>query len=268
MCGPASRRRSCCRMAFAYSLSIPVTRRRVCRSDESVGPVPRIFAAVRACPSTSSPEASPLWYCSIQSSSAVMFIRAVSMNCRSVAEQVCTVFGRARPLVASTSASRSAARTPAAVSPIRTPGLSASGGAPSSPRSGISALEEHEAAVRDRLPHADLLVDPDRHGVFRTHEQANRGNALEQEPTEVAHPALGVAAAPDARVDPDLLQLHGGRRPGGRLRLEEDRVVVAPDPRAPVFDLRAGAPAEALWVAFERVRPELLAMRLGAGRHE
>jgi hypothetical protein len=47
-----------------------------------------IFAAVRACPTTSSVVASPLWYCSLQSWSAVMFVHAVSMNCRSVAEQV------------------------------------------------------------------------------------------------------------------------------------------------------------------------------------
>ena len=74
---------------WAYSLSIPVTRRWVCRSGKSVGPVPRmIFAAAFAWPTTSSADASPLWYCSLQSSSAVMFVRAVSMNWRSVAEQV------------------------------------------------------------------------------------------------------------------------------------------------------------------------------------
>src|SRR4029079_6532048 len=43
-----------------------------------------------------------------------------------------------------------------------------------------------------------------------------------------------------------------------RLRLEENRVVFAPDPRAAVVDLRLRPPAEALRVGAQRITGELL----------
>src|SRR5581483_9545065 len=82
------------------------------------------------------------------------------------------------------------------------------------------------------------------------------------------HRPLRVAAAAQGRIDPDLLQLHGRRRPRGRLRLEGDRAVLDPDPRAALLDLRARAPAEALRIALERVDADLLAMRGRARRNE
>jgi hypothetical protein len=48
-----------------------------------------------------------------------MFVRADSMNCRSVAEHVCTTFGRARPAVASISEIPPNASRAAAIKPKR-----------------------------------------------------------------------------------------------------------------------------------------------------
>src|SRR5580765_6589326 len=269
MCGPPSRCFSCAWIALAYSLSIPTTRRCVCLSDQSVGPVPRmIFAAVCAWSATSESDASPLWYCSLQSCIAVMFVRAASMNCWSAEEHVWTRFGRARPLVARTRARAVMARRPAAMRPRRrTDGFSAFAALRSSPKWALF-LDKDEAAIRDRVAHADVLVDADRRRVLGADEQADRRHALQEQAAEVAHSPLGVTKASHARVDPDLLELHGRRRPGGRLGLEADRAVLQPDPRAPVIDLHARSPAEALRVALERVDAELLAMRLGARRHE
>src|SRR6185436_795548 len=138
---------------------------------------------------------------------------------------------------------------------------------PRLPLSGLF-LDENEAAVGDRVPHADVLVHPDRRRVLGPHEEADGRHALEQQAAEVAHAALRVAAAADRRVDPHLLELHRGGRPGRGLGLEEDRPALAPEPRAAVLDLRPRAPAEALGIARERIDPELLAMRRGAGRDE
>ena len=58
-----------------------------------------------------------------------------------------------------------------------------------------------------------------------------------------------------SRVDPDLLQLDGVRRPGGRLRLEEDRAVLGPQPRAALADPGARPPAKAVGVASSGLTP-------------
>ncbi len=70
------------------------------------------------------------------------------------------------------------------------------------------------------------------------------------------------------RVDPHLLELNRGGRPRRRLRLEEDHVVLEPDPRAAVLDLRARSPAEAVGVARERIHAELFLVRQRARRQE
>ena len=108
----------------------------------------------------------------------------------------------------------------------------------------------------------------DRGRVLGADEEADRRHALEQQPEQVAQPALRVARAARLRVGPDLLQLHGRRRPRRRLGLEEDHAVLDPEPRAPLLDLGARAPAEAVRVPRERVDPDLLLVRRGAGRHE
>src|SRR5581483_10273254 len=74
--------------------------------------------------------------------------------------------------------------------------------------------------------------------------------------------ALRIPAPACLRVDPHLLELHRARRPRRRLRLEEDdAVLVEPDPRPALLDLRARTPAEALRIAAERVDPDLLLVR-------
>ena len=69
-------------------------------------------------------------------------------------------------------------------------------------------------------------------------------------------------------IDPHLLELHGRRRPGRRLGLEQDHAVLHPEPRSPLLDLAARAPAEAVGVAAHRVDPELLLVRRRARGHE
>src|SRR5262249_48504867 len=88
------------------------------------------------------------------------------------------------------------------------------------PRSAVPDLtesasfrSEDQAAVGAVPLHADSLVDPDRRRVLRTHEQAHRRDALQKQTAEVAHAAFGIALVPLRRVDPDLLHLHGRRRP-------------------------------------------------------
>src|SRR5712692_1921416 len=117
---------------------------------------------------------------------------------------------------------------------------------------------EDQAAVDDRPAHADRLVHADRRSVLGADEEADGGRALEQDPAEVAHPALPVAAAAHRRVDPHLLELDGRRRPRGGLGLEEDRPALLPEPRAALADLRLSAPAEAGGVPAKRVEPDLL----------
>ena len=84
----------------------------------------------------------------------------------------------------------------------------------------------------------------------------NNSSSNDDDVLEIAH-GLGIAAPAHRRVDPDLLELNGIRCPRRGLGLEEDRVLFAPEPRAPLDDLRAGAPAEALGVVLERIDPEL-----------
>src|SRR5205807_9461747 len=85
---------------------------------------------------------------------------------------------------------------------------------------------------------------------------------------QVTHPPRPVALVAHGRIDPDLLQLHGLRRPCGGLGLEQDRLSVEPDPRPPLADLRLRPPAESLPVAAERIDADLLEVRLRAGRDE
>src|SRR5262249_18511080 len=141
------------------------------------------------------------------------------------------------------------------------------------PRSAVPDLtesasfrSEDQAAVRAVPLHADSLVDPDRRRVLRTHEQAHRRDALQKQTAEVAHAAFGIALVPLRRVDPDLLHLHGRRRPRRRLRLEPNRAVLDPEPGPPLPDLRAGAPAETVRVPRERVDADLLLVRSGGRR--
>ena len=58
------------------------------------------------------------------------------------------------------------------------------------------------------------------------------------------------------------------RSPGGRLRLEEDRAVLRPDPGASFADLRPRPPAEAVGVRHQGVDPDLVLVRGGARRDE
>src|SRR6266516_1879148 len=51
------------------------------------------------------------------------------------------------------------------------------------------------------------------------------------------------------------------RSPRGGFGLEQNRRAVRPEPGAPFVDLGAGPPAEAFGIAFERIDPDLLAVR-------
>ena len=81
-------------------------------------------------------------------------------------------------------------------------------------------------------------------------------------------PARSVSAPSHGRVDPDLLQLHRLRRPGGGLGLEQDHAVLDPEPGALVLDLAAGSPAEPLCVPRQRIEPELLLVRSRTRRQQ
>ena len=116
------------------------------------------------------------------------------------------------------------------------------------------------------MPHPDCLVDANCGRVIAADEEANRRHALEEQPAEVTQAALRVPVPSGSRVDPDLLQLDCGGGPGRRFGLEQDRVVVGPQPRAALVDLGAGPPAETFRIAVERVDPDFLAMRRRAGR--
>ena len=81
-------------------------------------------------------------------------------------------------------------------------------------------------------------------------------------------PARAVAPPAHLRIDPDLLHLDRGRRPGGGLCLEEDHAVLEPEPRAAVDDLGLRPPAEPVRIAEQRVDAELVLVRGGADRDE
>ncbi len=132
----------------------------------------------------------------------------------------------------------------------------------------IAQRLEEERAVPADLAHADRLVQPDRRQVLGADEEGDGRRHREQQPAEVAHPPRPVALAAGGRVDPHLLHLDDLRRPGGRLGLEEHDAALAPEPRAPLDDLRAGAPAEALGVVLERIDAELALVRGGADRDQ
>src|SRR3954454_16013608 len=128
-------------------------------------------------------------------------------------------------------------------------------------------LEEHGSVAPDLL-HADRLVEPDCRSIVGAHEERDRRRRLEQQPAEVAQPALAAALPTHLGIHPHLLDLPRLRRPRRRLGLEPDDAALEPHPRAAVLDLGARAPAKAVGVALERVDAELLGMRGGADRNE
>ena len=77
-----------------------------------------------------------------------------------------------------------------------------------------------------------------------------------------------MAAPARLGVDPDLLKLHGARRPGGGLGLEEDHAALDPEPRTAIVDLRLGAPTKRLRIACEGIEVQLELVRGRARRHE
>src|SRR5712691_5834113 len=119
-----------------------------------------------------------------------MFSCAVSMNCRSVAEQVWTTCACPVPPMSSTSTPRTmTAETSPAAADRRgfTLLVSALGsGRPDHPfgvdlpASPLGSSED-QGAVPALAPHPDGLVDTDRGGILRAHEQADRRHLLEQQ---------------------------------------------------------------------------------------
>src|SRR4051812_23889804 len=192
-----------------------------------------------------------------------MSVDAVSMNFWSVGPQLCpcTLCLPPQPLE---SATRTSA---AAMTPIRRKmhGSSAARAVGTITRSGVatwrSSLLEDEGAVCADPPHADRIVEGDRGPILGAHEKTDGRRAREQEPAKVGEAALPVALAPHRGVDPDLLQLNGPVRPGGRLGLEEDRPTLLPEPAATLLDLCPGTPLEERRVAGIGVDADLLEER-------
>ena len=123
----------------------------------------------------------------------------------------------------------------------------------SRPPRAVRRLRTEDAAVVEDVPHADRLVEADRGLVLAADEQRHGRRALEQQPDQVAQRARRVPPAAGRRVDPHLLQLHGARRPGRGLGLEQDDAVLDPRPRALLVDLRRRPPAKAVVAARQRV---------------
>jgi len=105
--------------------------------------------------------------------------------------------------------------------------------------------------------HADRFVQPDRRLVLRPDEEADGRNPLEEQATEIREAASTMPEASSRRIDPHLCQLHRLGRPCGRLGLEENDVVLDPEPGAPFLDLTSGSPAKALGISLHRVDVEL-----------
>ena len=182
-----------------------------------------------------------------------MFVRAASMNWRSVAEQVWTRFGFARPFVTSASATVTMTSRPAAERPSRrTPIPSAACCCSVPPHSGAFSRAQTKTRLRYeivwRMP--IVLVDADRRRVLGAHEQADGRHPLEQQAAEVAHASLGVAAAARraGRPRPAAAAPPRASTPDASA-LNRITSVLDPEPRAAVLDLHARPPAEALRVA-------------------
>src|SRR4051794_38509723 len=170
--------------------------------------------------------------------------------------------GGAASLIRGRASSRAGASTRSAAARVRAsagprrrlarrrPSAGASRRARSAPAGRAS---KEDAPVLEHSTHADRIVEGDRGGVLAPHEEHDRWSAREEQTAEVPHPARRVPVAARLRIDPDLLDLHRGGRPGGRLRLEEDDVVLEPEPRASLVDLRGGAPTECVGVVRHRV---------------
>src|SRR6266545_4304885 len=182
---------------------------------------------------------------------------AVPMNCRSVAEHVWMTAARLFPPTKRTSAPMAKIATASPAAAVKrgfTPPVSAcsrgmlhhpfgweAGGEPHSrelcaararatgrARCGRGASKD-EAAVGAAPLHADCLVDSNCRRVLRTHEETDRRHLCQQQAAEVTHPALRVALVSRGRIDPYLLHLHRGGRPGRGLGLEEDRAALDPN---------------------------------------
>ena len=97
--------------------------------------------------------------------------------------------------------------------------------------------------------------------------RADGRRRLEQQPAEVAQARARRSPRPrTCRVDPDLLELHRRRRPGGGLRLEQDTPSSSQSHERPSSICAACASGSRRGRA-QRVDPELL-VRRGAGGHE
>src|SRR5947199_7145496 len=81
-------------------------------------------------------------------------------------------------------------------------------------------ISEEDRPVAADAVHPDRLVEADGREIVGSDEERHHRSGLEQEPAEVAHPAVAVALPAHLGVDPDLLDLHRLRRPGGGLGLE------------------------------------------------
>ena len=140
---------------------------------------------------------------------------------------------------------------------------------PDRPRRAAGGASEDQAPVRDRPLHPDRLVDagsPARSPGGRTGRRAapaRAGGGRGRASPRCALPRLRAAGSTQT-----CWSCTASRRPGRRLRLEQDRPVLEPDPRAALADLRLRAPAEAVGVALERVEPDLLLVRGRAGGDE
>src|SRR5262245_33225338 len=132
----------------------------------------------------------------------------------------------------------------------------------------VPQSSENERPVGQLAGHPDRVVEAQRGRVLRPHEEADGRDVVEQQAAQVAESPARVTASPRLGIDPDLLELHRRRRPRRRLCLEEDHPLVEPEPGAPLLDLLAGAPPEALGIAPERIDSYLFSMRLGTRGHE
>src|SRR6266511_3289928 len=147
---------------------------------------------------------------------------AVPMNCRSVAEHVWMTAARPFPPTRRTSEPMTKIATASPAAAVKrgfTPLVSAA------PRGMLHHPFGCVSSVEPKRPRGPR--DPARQ------PEAER----QQEAAEVTHPPLRVALVSRGWIDPHLLHLYRGGRPGGCLGLEEDRVALDPDPRAALFDL-------------------------------
>ena len=136
-------------------------------------------------------------------------------------------------------------------------------------RRSVSTRLEEQRAVVEHVLHPDRLVQPNRRDRSRRGRTGRRSGRSR---------AAGGRGPQSPRAPYPLWRTNGSTqtcwswtavgRPRGGLGLEEDHAVLDPEPRPPLLDLAARAPAEALRVAPHRIDAELLLVRGGAGGHE